>query len=175
MGSIGNLLVPNNYNLYAESITVNQSTTEVFSAVPSGNQVLSAGGTFALTKVNYGVLLFPNSAYDTTLSVYTAPKSGVYNIKGRVGVDLVVSGNSIIGLSADLISNDVTTVSRSSKTDNYAAGLTYHLELDINWVGSLVAAQNIRIKINAPTGSGVANITSCQVTFADSYFNGFEI
>lgn len=86
--SINELLVPNNYNLFANSITTNQDINEIHYYRVDQNTVAQTLTSGVVTSLIFSVPIysanFPAPTFGST--TYTAPISGFYNISYSVCV-----------------------------------------------------------------------------------------
>lgn len=157
--SISELLVPNNFNLYANSLT----NSEVLSAYGSTTQNLNITG--ASTKVNFDATNISNPHYNTTTSTYTVPANGNYKIEAEVNFNLSTSnavGNNAWTARGNIFKNGISIV-QNTVGDLYSGGSLSN-PYTVNLLGflPLVAGDLITISMDIPTQSGGTVVNSYQ-------------
>jgi hypothetical protein len=145
--SISNLLVPNNYNLFTNSVFVEDS----FSAIPSGAQTLS---TSVATKINFPTINVSGINYSVGTSTYTVPSNGVYTFNANVEVQYTISAIADVSITISLLSGSTplqAVTDTRNQLSSVGSGVT--TELGIHWYGFLTAGSLITISANPVTVS----------------------
>jgi hypothetical protein len=144
--SISNLLVPNNYNLFINSVFVEDS----FSASPAGAQTLS---TVAATQILFPTINVSGLNYNPATSSYTVPSNGVYSLNANVEVQYVVAGAAAnVSVTVSLLNGAVALQASTSTLPAVPVGGSgVTVQIPIMWYGFLLAGSVITISNSTPT------------------------
>lgn len=157
--SISELLVPNNFNLFANSITLKTgAVSEAFSAYFPLTTSIS---TSADTQVLFTGTLVSSINYNQVTSIFTVPNDGFYKMDISVAYNYSLNGgdiDSFYALQFDLILG-ASTILRSIKDQIFVTkGIPYDSTLYMSWFGFLSAGNQIKVVSKKPLTGGTPQL-----------------
>jgi hypothetical protein len=163
--SISNLLVPNHYNLFVNSIFIEDS----FSAVATVSQALNPA---AATKIVFPHANISDINYSTVTSTYTIPTSGAYHFNANIEIQYQNTNNAIdTSITVSLLSGVTVLQAATSSLASVPDTNSTTLQLPILWYGFLNAGSLITVSADIPTISGGA-FSLYQVSVPGTIFYG---
>lgn len=168
--SISELLLQNNYNLFANSITTTVlPAKQLLSAYASVDQSLNTTG--SATKINFASTDIANTNYDTSTSIFTVPVNGNYRITAIINFYISISntlGNNTWSVSGYIVKNGAT-IKQMTIGDLYGGGsIPNGYAINLEALLPLVAGDQISVSMSIPSATGV-NIVQYS-TFSNTYF-----
>jgi len=165
--SINNLLSPNNFNLFVNSVF----STESFSAAPNANQTLNPAADVQLVFDNGLVTV---SSYSTVTSTYTVPATGVYHFYCNVQLNYGVTLSDSVLVSCSLLNGATKLQIASSLMDAPAAPDEIVVQLPLMWYGLCNAGDLITVQADQPISSahGAGNFAVYGINKVGTIFFG---
>lgn len=169
--SISELLVPNTYDLVANSLTVATGVrSEMFSAYLTANQLLSL---VATTPIICNGVLVPSSNYNPLTGQYTVPENGIYKFFVSVGNNFTMTGGGSPFFSINLTRNG--TPIRSSSNKALVAAGDYTEDINFELIANLSKGDIIGIESQPPSPNTNIGAGTYQAYNIDTYFSGMAM
>lgn len=168
--SISQLLEPNNYHLFVNSIVIEDQ----FSAIPIGaSQALTAT---TPTLVAFNNALVVGAGYNTGTSTFTASASDNYNFSANVEILIDLTADDHASVTAQLLKNGATLLQQTVVAGPVViAGGVRSItgNVPLQWYGPLVAGDTVTIKATGTSNSlGNGNITALSALNPGTWFMG---
>lgn len=170
--SISDILVPNVYDIYANSVTTNNVImANKFSSKPSGNITLSTAGN---TDIICNTAIISSTDYNTTTGIYTVPLSGTYLLDACVMIDTGAQPNpGVITISFDILVNGASQRNAIYQVTQTAGSGHWIQPLNMSFLSNLVAGNTVSLRvaqvINTMGGPDPV------VRFVGTYFQGIQL
>lgn len=167
--SLSEILVPNTYNLFANSVTSVSSGSKSFSA-----KLLASAGpiTLATYTISGWGNAIANPAFNASSGVYTIPSTGDYNF--NAGILVTLTGGSTggqTGFLLTLVNASNVILASASLNINLIASAIYSGVMPIQLFATLQAGTAVRLYLSEIVLPGGTPNNATLVVNQNSWFN----